>query len=302
VTIFAFLLVTISAFTHALWNFLGKRSNPAPTLFLMASLASALLFSPVLFFSWSALLEIPPQVWVLLLITSAVQAVYYIFLASAYRNGDLSHVYPFARSLPVVLVAAVSLLLGRGDQIQPPAWLGFLLVTTGCLLLPLPDFSGIHPRHYRHKWVLLAMLAAVCITAYTLIDDQSLRILRSTADAGLSSLEWSLLYVELEAIGISVFMLFFLLPWRTQRAGFLHASGREWRTAFLMGFVITGTYGLVLLAMAYVSNVSYVIAFRQLSIPMGAALGILGRKEPASTPKLVGTVLVVIGLVLAALG
>ncbi len=237
-----------------------------------------------------------------LLLTSAVQAVYYIFLASAYRNGELSHVYPFARSLPVVLVAAVSLLLGRGGQVQPPAWLGFLLVTAGCLLLPLPDFSGIHPRHYCHKWVLFALLAAVCITAYTLIDDQSLRILRSIADAGLSSLEWSLLYVELEAIGISLFMLFFLLPWRTQRTGFLHASGREWRTAFLMGFVITGTYVLVLFAMAYVSNVSYVIAFRQLSIPLGAALGILGRKEPASLPKLVGTMLVVVGLVLAALG
>ena len=301
-TAFALLLVTISAFTHALWNFLGKRSNPAPTLFFMASLASALLFSPILFSSWSALQEIPYQVWMLLLITSAVQAAYYIFLASAYRNGDLSHVYPVARSLPVVLVAGISLLLGRGDQIQPPAWLGFLLVTAGCILLPMPDFSGIHPRHYRHKWVLFALLAAVCITAYTLIDDQSLRILRSITDAVLSSLEWSLLYVELEAVGISVFMLLFLLPWRTQRSGFLHTSGREWRTAFLMGFVITGTYSLVLLAMAYVSNVSYVIAFRQLSIPMGAALGILGRKELASTPKLVGTVLVVVGLVLAALG
>ena len=115
-TVFAFLLVSISAFTHAWWNYLGKRSHPTPTLFCMATLASAILFSPVIFSCWSALQNIPALVWGLLLLTSAVQAVYYIFLASAYQNGDLSHVYPLARSLPVVLVAMISLLLGRGDQ------------------------------------------------------------------------------------------------------------------------------------------------------------------------------------------
>jgi drug/metabolite transporter (DMT)-like permease len=56
------------------------------------------------------------------------------------------------------------------------------------------------------------------------------------------------------------------------------------------------------LAMAYVSNVSYVSAFRQLSIPIGAALGILVRKEAASPPKLAGIALVVLGLTLTALG
>jgi len=82
----------------------------------------------------------------------------------------------------------------------------------------------------------------------------------------------------------------------------LQARGPEWRTAALMGVIILATYGLVLTSMAYVSNVSYVIAFRQLSIPIGAALGILVRKEKATPPKLTGIALVVTGLVLAALG
>ena len=38
--------------------------------------------------------------------------------------------------------------------------------------------------------------------------------------------------------------------------------------------IITGAYGLVLAAMAYVPNVSYVAAFRQMSIPLGAILGV----------------------------
>ena len=108
--------------------------------------------------------------------------------------------------------------------------------------------------------------------------------------------------MELDAISRTGFLTLLLRAWHSERQGLLHTSSREWRTAFLMGFIITGTYGLVLLAMAYVSNASYVMAFRQLSIPIGAALGIVGRKEPASPPKLVGTLLVVTGLLLVALG
>jgi drug/metabolite transporter (DMT)-like permease len=301
-TILALLLVTLSAFSHAFWNFLGKRQHPPAAFFLMASLASVVIFSPVLVLFWNGIRIIPPLVWGLIVITGAVQAIYYIFLAAAYRTGDLSHAYPLARSLPVVFVALASVLLGRGSQVDPLAYVGFATVTVGCILLPLPRFGDIHPRHYRHQWVMFALLAAVCITGYTLLDDQALRILRSLPGSMLSNIGWSLLFVELEAVGISVFLSVFILGWRPERRLLMKANGSEWRTAAWMGFIITATYGLVLLAMAYVSNVSYVIAFRQLSIPIGAALGILVRKETASPPKLVGIALVFIGLVLAAVG
>ncbi len=301
-TFLAFVLVTISAFTHAFWNFLSKRQNPPAAFFLMASLAAVVIFSPVLYFFRDGLTVIPTVVWGLIAVTGAVQAIYYIFLAGAYRTGDLSHAYPLARSLPVVLVALVSVLLGRGEQIRPLAYVGFVAVTAGCILLPLPSFSDLRLSHYRRSWVLFALLAAVCITGYTLLDDQSLRMLRSLPETPLSNLSWSLLFVELETISLSAFLTIFLLFWAHERQVLMQAHGPEWRMAALMGFIITATYGLVLLAMAYVNNVSYVSAFRQLSIPIGAALGILVRKEAATPPKLAGIGLVVVGLGLAAVG
>ncbi|MBI4731409.1 MAG: EamA family transporter [Chloroflexi bacterium] len=301
-TLIALLLVTVSAFTHAFWNFLSKRQNPQAAFFLMASIASAVILSPILVIFGDGLPAIPLAVWGLIAATGAVQAVYYIFLAAAYRSGDLSHAYPLARSLPVVLVALVSVMLGRGSQIHPLAYVGFAAVTIGCILLPVPKFSDIHPRHYRHKWVLFALLAAVCITGYTLLDDQSLRILRSLPETPLSNFGWALLFGELEAISISLFLTVFLLGWGPERRSLMQARGPEWRTAAVMGLIITSTYGLVLLAMAYVSNVSYVLAFRQLSIPIGAALGILVRKEAAYPPKLVGIGVVVVGLILVVVG
>jgi uncharacterized membrane protein len=53
--------------------------------------------------------------------------------------------------------------------------------------------------------------------------------------------------------------------------------------------------------MAYASNVSYIVAFRQLSIPLGALLGVWVQKEPAGLPKLLGVGVVFGGLILVGL-
>jgi hypothetical protein len=39
-------------------------------------------------------------------------------------------------------------------------------------------------------------------------------------------------------------------------------------------------YSLVLIAMSFAKNISYVVAFRQLGIPIGAILGMVILKEP----------------------
>ena len=54
--------------------------------------------------------------------------------------------------------------------------------------------------------------------------------------------------------------------------------------------------------MGFSKNISYVVAFRQLSIPLGAALGILVLKEPARAPKIAGVAVIFVGLMLVAAG
>ena len=72
-------------------------------------------------------------------------------------------------------------------------------------------------------------------------------------------------------------------------------------TPVLTGGWITVTYALVLLAMAYADDVSYVVAFRQISIPMGVGMGIFFLREPAGSAKLVGTLTLVVGVLFIAL-
>ena len=73
-------------------------------------------------------------------------------------------------------------------------------------------------------------------------------------------------------------------------------------SALITGVVIMATYGLFLASMAYASNVSYVAAFRQLSIPIGAFLGLTLLGEPRYRPKLIGIGVVTLGLLLVAVG
>jgi uncharacterized membrane protein len=48
--------------------------------------------------------------------------------------------------------------------------------------------------------------------------------------------------------------------------------------------------------------VSYVVGFRQLSIPLGAMAGILVLKEAPHAPKLAGVAIMFVGLILLAMG
>ena len=60
------------------------------------------------------------------------------------------------------------------------------------------------------------------------------------------------------------------------------------------------TYGIVLASLVFADNVSYVVAFCQLSIPLGAAFRILALKEPAHGLKRIA--IMFIGLVMVATG
>jgi drug/metabolite transporter (DMT)-like permease len=147
----------------------------------------------------------------------------------------------------------------------------------------------------------MAVLAAIGTCGYTLLDSQALQQLRELPGLGLGNTIITLLYLECSTISTTLALAVYTLFNAPERARLseVWAGGKAY--AAFAGLMILGTYGLVLVAMAYATNVSYVAAFRQLSIPLGALLGIMVQREPGHTPKLVGIGLVLFGLVLIAL-
>jgi drug/metabolite transporter (DMT)-like permease len=257
---------------------------------------------PVLVIYHKALLAIPASVWGLLLLTGCAQALYFIALAGAYRSGDLSLAYPLVRALPVLLVAAASFLLGRGTEISPMGLAGMLLVAIGCLMIPVRQAALLRSLASQRLTLALAVLAALGTTGYLLVDDTALRLLRQVQNLAISSEVIPILYIEVETLAILLPLTLYVLLNPSERIAWQAVRRQSLRTAIFSGFVITTGYALVLIAMTLARDVSYVTAFRQVSIPIGAFLGILALKEPAYPFKLAGIGTIFLGLVLVGLG
>ena len=301
-TLTAILLILISATVHVGWNLLGKRNHPTAAFLLVANTLGWLCLAPALIPFGHALAAFPIEVWGWLALTGFFQALYYAALAGAYRAGDMSVAYPLARSTPVVLVAVAGLVLGRRNDLSAATLAGMGLIVAGGLLLPLRRFGDARLADYRQRATALALLAAVGTAGYSLVDDHALRLLRAVPGLPVSGVAATLVYSLFEGISSSAWLGLWIVVQRRGRADVWDVARAHLGRAWLAGFFIYLGYTLVLVAMGFVTNVSYVVAFRQLSIPLGALVGVFALKEPRHPPKLIGVLVMFAGLVLVGIG
>lgn len=297
-TLFAFCLVMLSALLHASWNVLSKGSKPSASFFMLASMTSVVLWFPVFCYSDLRLLDLPLKFWLIMVVSGASEALYFLGLFKAYRRNDVSLAYPMARALPVLMVAVVSLALGLGAR---PGWLslfGMLVVTLGCLLLPLGSWKSFSWRDYWNPALYAILMAALGTTGYTVADSIAMPILRShSVNSGLVVSGAYLFMIE---IFITVSLSFYVRRHAEERMEFKRLFLKSFNPV-ISGLFASSAYMLILIAMNHVSNVSYIQAFRQVSLPMGVFFGVFILKEKCTPPRLAGVALVIVGLVLTAI-
>ena len=297
-TLTAVILLLLAACTHAGWNFISKKQYPTLAFYFLANIFGMFCISPLISCYWDKIPLIPPIVWMFLLMSGFFLAVYMAAIAGAYRSGDLSIAYPLARSLPVIIVTGFSIAMGRGHVLGWLFFVGIILVVTGCLMLPMKALRDFHLQNYLNLCCLLAVLAAIAISGYTIVDDEALRRLRELPGKPFDPVNATLLYLVLEAVSSSLWKGTFVVCSAVERKNFAVVLRTYKSSAALTGIGIFLTYGLVLASMSYVTNVSYVAAFRQLSILIVAVLGMVLLKEPHHVPKVVGVILIFAGLVM----
>ncbi len=301
-TVPAVIILLISAFMHAGWNLLGKRNNPTAAAFLVASLVGVLCLAPLVIIYKEAINYFTLRSWLLVLTAGFFQTTYYASLAGAYKTGDMSIAYPLARSSPVIVVTVVSLFLGRGDQVTWQCIYGIILVVLGGFLLPMRRFSDLRLKNYLNVSCLLALLAAFGTTGYSIVDDEALRLLREMPEMPLQSWEITIVYAFFEAMTSTFWLTLFVFGRKHRRETLQQVITKRFSSAVLMGIGIYLTYSLVLVSMAFVTNVSYVVAFRQISIPLGVIMSVFLLKEPSYVPKFAAVTVMFIGLVLVGTG
>lgn len=297
----AIVIVLVSALAHAGWNLFGKKVSPSGAFFWHSTLWGVLLTVPVLVYQHRLLSQLDSGVWWLVVVTGFFQATYLSCLAAAYRHGELSVVYPLARSSPLLILLVGTLFLGTADAITGAAVTGIVLIVAGCVILPMQKFRDFRLANYRNLATLFALLAAASTAGYSIVDDNATEQMRGLLAGQALDAEVALVFVILQAWSALAWLGVGLLFQKTERR-LLRELTSNWRSTMAAGVLILGTYAMVVWAMAYADDVSYVVAFRQISIPISVALGWYFLGETIQAPKILGVLTILVGLLLVVLG
>jgi len=284
-------LVLLSALLHASWNTATKGSDE-PTAFLLGMECVALiLFVPLLFlFEWS---QVPVATWCALAGSVVTHAFYADWLTRGYQHGELSLVYPIARSTPALVPLVAIPLLGESVSAVGAAGIGLVLVG----MWAVQTDGRLNLEDLRSPAARFAYLTLMSTVIYSIIDKQGM--------AALSDAEWSgpapraLVYMAL--LELAYVPIFAALAVRRIEFSAVRALLRR-RGWVVVGGAVAGiaSYGLILEAYR-TAPVSYVVAIRQASVLFALALSVVLLRERPGRVRMLGAFANVAGVGLIAL-
>jgi drug/metabolite transporter (DMT)-like permease len=278
----AVVLVLVAAVVHGSWNLLLKREGGRSDVMLGALVVGVALTAPMLAFY--PLRSIPLEGWLLILLAALLETGYMLALSAAYAIGDLSLVYPVARgTAPIVVAPLAILLLGERPSLQGLA--GVALVVIGIFGSHAASLRALLSPGDTRRALGFAFLTGLSTAGYSLVNKVGVGV------------------VPVPVYGVSVFALnvvFFALVLR--RRGPLLRVGEpiRWKPMLVIGAGMITSYILVLFAMS-MAPVTYVVAAREVSIVVGAALGAFALRERHPVARITGAAIIFAGLVVLAL-
>ncbi|QPF74629.1 EamA family transporter [Roseateles sp. DAIF2] len=279
------LAVLLGALLHAGWNALIKSAPDKALNTALIHGMGTLLAVPLLLFNG------PPAAaaWPYLIASTLIHIGYYTALAGAYKHGDLGLTYPLMRGSAPLLVALGSAPL-LGERLSPLAWAGVVTICAGVLALGLSSAASGDERR-RRKAIRYALLNAVFIAAYTVVDGLGVR-----ANGGAGSYVAALFLLD----GLPYLAL--VLWQRRARLAEVRAYVAErWPMAAGGTAASLGSYGIALWAMMH-APVATVAALRETSVLFAALLGTWLLRERFGWQRAAGTLIIVAGIMALRMG
>ncbi len=172
----AIALVLVAAVLHAGWNVLLKTSGDTlSTAARLQAIGSAVLV-PIGIVAWIAIgtPAVPASALGLAVVSGFLEAAYFVLLASAYRRGPLSLVYPLARGSAPLIAVAVGILLLQ-ERLAPLAFVGVACLLLGILLVSRP-WQAFRAAGAAHRGAIgFALATGASIAAYSAVDRVGVR-------------------------------------------------------------------------------------------------------------------------------
>ena len=300
----AFFLILASAGLHATWNMIAKKTGASLAFYALLGTVGALWSLGVRFFTPLGFFSQPPAFHAWLVGMTVGELCYARGIFLAYRSLDMSTAYPMMRSIPLVLLAVITALFGFGKPLGPYAIVGMAMVFAGCLFIPLRRFTDFKLSRYLNRNFGYVFLVAIGTTIYTLCDSQAQRVMIDAATAAgtvISKPMISLTYYSFRVFTLVTVLWIIVFSGRETRAEAAELWHRRSWMPLVAGCCSSMTYVLVLVSMNFVSNVSYVQAFRQIGLLIGLFEGVFILKERCTAPKIIGLALILFGLAVSVL-
>ncbi len=166
-----FVLVATAAVLHVAWNVLLKTAGDPLRAAAVGMLTAATVLCPTALVAWllTGRPAIPSWTLGLSVASGALEALYFAFLAAAYRRGDLSLVYPLARGTAPLIAVAIGVFI-LNETLTPAGSLGVICLLIGILALQRP-WQYLRAAGREHGGAAgYAMLTGVTIAGYSAVD------------------------------------------------------------------------------------------------------------------------------------
>jgi drug/metabolite transporter (DMT)-like permease len=285
-TLSSILLVVLASVVHASWNILAKRAASTGPVFVFAyNVVSCVAYAPWVFWllargavhwSWPAVACI--------LISGVVHLAYSLCLQRGYQVADLSVVYPVARGTgPMLSTAGAILLLGEMPHVA--AILGLVVVVTGIGMIATQGDLSRFRQPGGQAGVRWGAATGGLIASYTVVDAYAVKTLAVPPVV----LDW---FSNLLRFGLLAPMVL-ANPRRS-----LAAMRGYWPAAVGVGLLSPLSYILVLAALNDGAPLSVVAPMREMSMMVGALMGMIFLRERVGAWRLAGCGVLIAGVVL----
>jgi drug/metabolite transporter (DMT)-like permease len=281
--LFALGLLLTAAILHATWNLLLKQAGDKYIVTWWALLVGSLCFLPVLLIGQ----PLPTAVWPYALGSATFEAAYFGILSAAYRNGDFSLVYPIARgTAPAFLFGWSILFLDEYPSVAGAV--GLFIIVSGLVIVGSSAWWNTQRRNPPSLIAVgLALLVALCISLYSVIDGAAVQFVQPVP---YTALVFALTTVLITPVVIKRY------GWSLLKSQWcLH-----WQRMSLVGALTLISYMLVVAAYT-LAPVSYGGAIREISIVFAALVGWHGLHEDFGAARMIGAIITFGGIVVIAI-
>lgn len=269
---FVFGIVLFAAFLHAVWNAIVKGADNTILTTVLVTAFATLIAAVVLPFC----VQPARESWLFIAVSVLLQVIYFTLLGYIYKISEMSLTYPLMRGTAPLLAALLGILT-INETLTLSTWIGVFFICGGILSMVLEQWK------FSSKVIGLAFLNALVIAGYTLVDGIGVRL----SDAPAAYTLW-----------IMVLQGMILAGWRLMLdpLDFIGYARRYWRLGMIGGLGMMTSYGVALWAMTF-SPVVMVAALRETSILFAMMISALFLHEKIGTTKLVGSCLIVTGVI-----